>query len=98
LLDDGEEPLAAACREFAEETGFAPHEPYLPLGSIRQKAGKLVHAWAFEGDADPAVIKSNLTRVEVPRGSGRWIQVPEIDRADWFSPAVAREKINPAQA
>src|SRR5438477_4119378 len=69
LIAEGEEPLAAARREFEEETGFVPQGPYRPLDSIRQKAGKIVEAWAFEGDADPAAIKSNLCRVEVPRGS-----------------------------
>ena len=96
--DDNEEPLAAAIREFREETSFEPHEPYLDLGTIRQTNGKLVHAWAFEGDADADSIKSNMTRVELPRGSGRWIEVPEVDRAGWFEPDVAREKINAAQA
>jgi predicted NUDIX family NTP pyrophosphohydrolase len=98
LIDDGEEPLAAACREFQEETSLTPHGPYLPLGTIRQKAGKLIHAWAFAGDADPARIVSNTTRVELPRGSGRWLTVPEIDRAAWFDPETARQKLNPAQA
>jgi predicted NUDIX family NTP pyrophosphohydrolase len=98
LIDPGEEPLAAACREFQEETGLVPRGDFLPLGTIQQKAGKLVHAWAFEGDADADSIRSNMTRVELPRGSGRWIEVPEVDRAGWFVPAVAREKINPAQA
>jgi len=98
LIDEGEDPLAAACREFEEETGIPPSGHYLPLGTIRQRAGKLVHAWAFEGDADADHIKSNMTKVEMPRGSGRWIAVPEVDRAGWFAPDVAREKINPAQA
>jgi predicted NUDIX family NTP pyrophosphohydrolase len=98
LVSGGEEPLEAACREFQEETGLAPKPPYLPLGLVQQKAGKLIHAWAFEGDADPAKIVSNTTRVEVPRGSGRWLTIPEIDRAGWFTPHLARVKINPAQA
>jgi predicted NUDIX family NTP pyrophosphohydrolase len=93
----GEEPLAAACREFHEETGFDPSGPYIPLGSIQQKAGKLIHAWAFEGDADANSIVSNTTRIELPRNSGRFLEIPEIDRAAWFSPSVGREKINPAQ-
>src|ERR1044072_4182023 len=77
LIDEGEQPLAAAQREFEEETGIQPAGPFLPLGSIRQKAGKSVHAWAYEGDADANQIKSNMTKVEMPRGSGRWIAVPE---------------------
>ena len=98
LVGEGEELLAAAIREFQEETGFQPHGPYIPLGTVQQKAGKLIHAWAFEGDADPDQLRSNTTKIELPRGSGRWIEVPEVDRAAWFSPQVAREKINPAQA
>jgi len=98
LIDSGEEPLAAAQREFQEETGLQPHGEFLPLGTIQQKAGKLVHAWAFAGDANADSIQSNMTRVELPRGSGRWIQVPEVDRAAWFDPTTACEKINPAQA
>jgi len=95
LVEPGEEPLAAACREFAEETGIQPSPPYLPLGSVRQKAGKLIHAWAWEGDADPAAAASNL----VPTQTGAsWGQFPEIDRCQWFTPAQARQKLNPAQA
>jgi predicted NUDIX family NTP pyrophosphohydrolase len=93
-----EDLLAAACREFQEETGLLPRGPFLPLGAVRQKAGKLVHAWAWEGDADPAKVTSNTMRTEWPRGSGRWLTFPEVDRCAWFSPAIAREKINPAQA
>ncbi|HZL87975.1 MAG TPA: NUDIX domain-containing protein [Pirellulaceae bacterium] len=98
LADEGEDLLAAARREFEEETGIRAQEPFLPLGSVKQKAGKVVHAWAFEGDVDPAAIKSNMTQVEMPRGSGRWITVPEIDRCGWFDLATAAVKINPAQA
>jgi len=90
--------VAAEVRALAKETGIEPHGDFLPLGTIQQKAGKLVHAWTFEGDADATAIKSNMTRVELPRGSGRWIEVPEVDSAVWFAPAIAREKINPAQA
>jgi predicted NUDIX family NTP pyrophosphohydrolase len=95
LIEEGEEIFAAACREFQEETGIAPQPPYLPLGNIRQKAGKVVHAWAFEGDADPAKVRSNMTPVPTGRG---WRQFPEIDRCDWFTAAEARRKLNPAQA
>jgi predicted NUDIX family NTP pyrophosphohydrolase len=98
VVDDGEEPLAAAKREFEEETGIAPRGPFIELGSVRQKAGKTVHAWAWEGDADAATTMSNVMRTEWPRGSGRWLTFPEVDRCAWFAPAAAREKINPAQA
>jgi predicted NUDIX family NTP pyrophosphohydrolase len=97
-LNPSEDPLAAACREFEEETGIRPRGPFLPLGSVRQRAGKLVHAWAWEGDADAAGVTSNTMQVEWPRRSGRFITVPEIDRCGWFDPATARAKVNPAQA
>ena len=98
VINDGEDPLAAAQREFQEETGIVPSEPFLPLGSVRQKAGKTVHAWAWEGDADASTITSNTMNCEWPRGSGRYVTVPEIDRCAWFDPMTAREKINSAQA
>jgi predicted NUDIX family NTP pyrophosphohydrolase len=98
LVDEGEEPLDGACREFREETGIEPVGPFLPLGEIRQKAGKRVHAWAWEGDADPAATVSNEMKTEWPRGSGRWITFPEVDRCAWFTPDQARVRINPAQA
>jgi predicted NUDIX family NTP pyrophosphohydrolase len=94
----GEDLLEAARREFEEETGVRPTGPFLPLGVVRQKAGKLVHAWAWEGDADPTTVTSNTMKTEWPRGSGRWLTFPEIDRCGWFTPAIAREKLNPAQA
>ena len=98
LVAEGEDPLAAACREFEEETGVHPIGPFLSLGSVRQKAGKLIYAWAWEGDADPAHCTSNPMRTEWPRGSGRWLRFPEVDRCAWFAPQTAREKLNPAQA
>ncbi len=98
VAEQGEDILAAACREFEEETGIHPVGPFLSLGSIRQKAGKLVHAWAWEGDADPERVTSNTTQTEWPRGSGRMLTFPEVDRCAWFDPHAAREKINPAQA
>jgi predicted NUDIX family NTP pyrophosphohydrolase len=98
LAEAGEDTLAAACREFEEETGVRPIGPFLPLGSIRQKAGKVVHAWAWEGDADPEQVTSNTMQTEWPRGSGRLFTFPEVDRCAWFDVPTAREKINPAQA
>ena len=98
LAEEGEDPLDAACREFTEETGLSPQPPFIPLGSVRQKAGKVVHAWAWEGDADPGTVTSNSMQTEWPRGSGRWLTFPEVDRCAWFDPETAREKINPAQA
>ena len=98
LVAPGEELLDAARREFEEETGIVPREPFLPLGSVRQKPGKVIHAWAWEGDADPAAIVSNTTSCEWPRGSGRSLTFPEVDRCAWFAPGAARAKLNPAQA
>ena len=98
LIDPGEDPLAAARREFGEETGFHPAGPFLPLGSVKLKSRKVIHAWACEGDADPAAVTSNETKVEWPPKSGRWVTFPEIDRCNWFDPATARGKINEAQA
>ena len=93
-----EEPLAAALREWAEETGFAAQPPYLPLGEIRQKNGKHVIAWAFEGDCDPARLVSNTFEIEWPPKSGRMQSFSEIDRVQWFGLDEARAKINAAQA
>lgn len=98
VIEAGEDPLDAARREFEEETGICPTGPFLPLGSVRQKAGKTVHAWAWEGDADPATIRSNEMEVEWPRGSGRWRRYPEVDRCAWYDPTTARSRINSAQA
>lgn len=96
-VEEGEAVLDAARREFAEETGVAPQPPYLPLGEIRQRAGKRVHAWAWEGDADPALATSNVMRVEHPRGSGRWLAFPEVDRCAWFDADEARRRLLPPQ-
>jgi predicted NUDIX family NTP pyrophosphohydrolase len=97
LVNTGESILLAACREFEEETGIRPHGNFLPLGSIRQKAGKLVHAWALEGDADPAKTTSNLMKMEYPKGSSKWLTFPEVDRCAWFDYEEAMDFINPAQ-
>lgn len=92
-----EELLAAARREFAEETGLRLDGPFLSLGHVRQKSGKTVHAWGCEGDADPRALASNTMLIEWPAGSGRRIEIPEVDRCAWFAPAEARAKLNPAQ-
>ncbi len=94
-----EEPLAAARREFEEELGSPPPAaPSRDLGEIRQKSGKLVHAFAVEGDLDPGKITSNTCQIEWPPRSGRRIEIPEVDRAAWFSLEEARQKMIAAQA
>lgn len=85
-----EEPIAAARREFTEETGFPAEGEFLPLGQIVQKSGKLTTAWAFEGDCDPAALVSNTCDIEWPPRSHRTITIPEVDGGRWFSAAEAR--------
>jgi predicted NUDIX family NTP pyrophosphohydrolase len=96
--DDTEDPLASALREFEEETGTAldPDEP-VELGSVKQRSGKVVTAWAAEGDLDADSIASNTFTMEWPPRSGRMASFPEVDRAGWFGLGEAREKLNPAQ-
>jgi predicted NUDIX family NTP pyrophosphohydrolase len=99
-IHDGEEPARAALREFAEETGLilpAAPEGLAPLGSVKYKNGKQVWAWAVEGDFDPETLVSVTYRIEWPPRSERHIDVPEIDRAEWYTLEKAREKILPAQ-
>ncbi|WP_299794978.1 NUDIX domain-containing protein [Ramlibacter sp.] len=93
-----EDPLAAACREFQEETGFTGTPPFLPLGELRQKSGKRITAWAFEGDADPARLVSYCFEMEWPPRSGRMQSFPEVDRVEWFDPGMARRKLIAGQA
>jgi predicted NUDIX family NTP pyrophosphohydrolase len=96
--EPGEDALAAARREFAEELGGPPPEgDVVELGEVRQKSGKLVRAWSIEGDFDAANITSNTFPFQWPPRSGKWITIPEVDRAGWFGLEEAREKINPAQ-
>ena len=98
LPEDAEELLDAALREWVEETGFdTPESEPISLGSIRQKGGKTVHAWAFEGDVDPDDLASDSFEIEWPPRSGRRQSFPEVDRAGWFDLQTASRKLNPAQ-
>jgi predicted NUDIX family NTP pyrophosphohydrolase len=100
---DEEDLLAVARREFTEEVGHpAPRSQPdgsapIPLGTIVQKGGKIVHAWAIEGDLDPATARSNSFELEWPPRSGRRESYPELDRVAWFAPAEARRRVKPAQ-
>ena len=97
--EEGEEPLAAARREFAEELGSSlPEGEPMELGEIRQKGGKRVSAWAITGDLDTERVESNTFVMQWPPRSGQMREFPEVDRAEWFSVSDARERINPAQA
>lgn len=97
-LDDKEDPQTAARREFEEELGVKVDSPVLqPLGQVRQRAGKIVHAYALEGDLDVSRIRCNETSIEWPVGSGRFISFPEIDRAEWLSLPLAKRKILASQ-
>jgi predicted NUDIX family NTP pyrophosphohydrolase len=100
-IEDEEEPRACAIRELEEELGPAPEldpEQLIELGSIRQRAGKVVDAWAAEADFDPATLDSNTFSMEWPPRSGNEQEFPEVDRAGWFGLEAARAKILPAQA
>jgi predicted NUDIX family NTP pyrophosphohydrolase len=88
-----EDPLGAALREMEEETGIRPGGALRPLAPVRQRGGKEVLAWAAEGDADPAAVRSNTFAMEWPPGSGRRAEFPEVDRAAWLPLAAARERI-----
>lgn len=91
--EEGEDLLAAAYREFREETGAAAKGPAIALGQIRQRSGKIVHAWAVASDFDPATLRSNVFEMEWPRGSGTLRSFPEVDRAAWFDIAEARQRL-----
>jgi len=90
---DGDNPLDAAKREFAEETGVRVDGDFIPLGEVKQAGGKIVIAWALEGDTDAKLIQSNTFTIEWPPGSGRMREFPEVDTADWFSLRVAQVKL-----
>ena len=94
---EGEDPLSAAKREFKEETGQTIDGDFIELKTIQQKGGKMVYAWAVEGDADADNIVSNTFKQEWPYKSGKWMTFPEVDKAGWFSVDEAKEKIIPAQ-
>jgi predicted NUDIX family NTP pyrophosphohydrolase len=95
--DADEDLLLTAQREFEEETSLKPTGPFIPLQPIQQKGNKIVHAWAFEGDCDPASLKSNLVTMEWPPHSGQRMEFPEIDRAEFFDLAAVRTKIKAGQ-
>jgi predicted NUDIX family NTP pyrophosphohydrolase len=100
-IEDGEDPRDCAIREMGEELGTAPAlgpDDLIELGSVRQKAGKIVEAWAAEADFDPEALASNTFELEWPPRSGRAQEFPEVDRAEWFGLERAREKVLPAQA
>jgi predicted NUDIX family NTP pyrophosphohydrolase len=98
-IEEGEDPWVVACREFEEETGHpAPDAASIDIGEITQKGGKVVVAWALEGDLDPASAHSNTFPFQWPPNSGLYITIPEIDRVEWFSPDEARTRIKDTQA
>jgi predicted NUDIX family NTP pyrophosphohydrolase len=97
LVEGDGDLLATARREFTEETGFVAVGPFMPLKPVRQASGKTVHAFACEGDFDPALLRSNDFEMEWPPRSGKRASFPEIDRAAWFDLVQAREKLLPAQ-
>ncbi len=96
-IEPGEDYLTAAKREFQEETAIEPRGAFLSLGAVKHRSGKIVEAWAFEGDCDPTAIKSNTFALEWPPHSGKQEQFPEIDRAAFFSFDEAKAKIYPAE-
>ena len=98
IVEAGEDPAATAAREFHEETGFrVPETGWISLGTVVQRSGKTVHAWAVSGDADALQLSSNTFSMEWPPRSGVIAEFPEIDRVEWFTIDEARRKLNPAQ-
>jgi predicted NUDIX family NTP pyrophosphohydrolase len=97
LVDQNEDKLAAAQREFTEETSLLASGPFIDIGPVRLKSGKLVYAWAFAGDCDPSKIKSNTFKIEWPPRSKQMKEFPEIDQARFFSVTEARKRINQSQ-
>lgn len=97
-IEEGEDPLSAAVREFTEETGFVVAGEFRPLQPLRQPSGKTILAWAVEGDCDPAELRSNVFSMEWPPKSGNRQEFPEVDRAAWFTVEEARRRIIAGQA
>jgi predicted NUDIX family NTP pyrophosphohydrolase len=97
-IEQDEEPLAAARRELREETGFSVEGPFVDLGTVKQKSGKIVHAFAVEATVDPTELTSSTFRMEWPPRTGKFEEFPEVDRSAYFSLDSAREKLNAAQA
>jgi len=97
LIEPEEAPLAAAKREFQEETGFTVNDGFIELGQLKQPSNKIVHAWAVQTDFDASQLQSNTFSLEWPRDSGRLRDYPEVDRGEWFTVAQARRKITPGQ-
>lgn len=95
---EGEDALDAARREFHEETGFTAEGVFLELGAIKQASGKMVAVWAFEGDADPQYLKSNLCQIEWPPVSKRLVEIPEVDRGGWFRLRKRRSAFSKARS
>ena len=98
IPDEHEDLLEAAKREFKEETGSEIEGDFMALSPIKQKNGKTVYAWAVEGDIDPATVQSNMITIEWPPKTGKTIEIPEVDRGEWFVTDEAKLKINPKQA
>ena len=99
LVEPGEALMDAALREFRGETGIEPYGPYISLGWLKTRGGKILHAWAFFGQWDPSSgIVSNHIQIEFPYRSGKYLSIPEVDRASWWSYEEAIAKINPSQA
>jgi predicted NUDIX family NTP pyrophosphohydrolase len=94
---EDEDPLAAAKREFLEELGISVDGAFIELKPIKQRSGKTVYAWAVEAELDVSCFTSNTFKIELPRGSGKFQEFPEVDRAEWFDLETAREKMNEAQ-
>lgn len=97
-IDAGEDPEEAARRELEEETGWRVDGALHDLGTVRQAAGKVVHAFAALQDVEPDTLRPHMIEITWPPRSGRTIEIPEVDRAEWFDPETARRKVNPAQA